>query len=316
MFTPTDIHILVGLLTRVTSPNDVEIMLGDRVFDNKADESRDVDVTITYKDASGNVSAFKGIDVKKHSRPLDVTHVEQLCIKLKDMPGITNRAIVSTSGYTCPARKKAQSHSVDLYRLIPWNNSAEGFEHVQFNPNFFIKQQSLSWVSSPSVNFQLKSQDPNEDVKINSSTPLCNITGEELGLKTIQQLADKLTSTALQHLIGNEEIKKLSLGVERCVIIPFNDLVDIYIVIGGIQKQLKQAWVKGKVIWKENNILPEFKILVKEGELKPYVGCAIAEMPQGNLIGFTVSQVDRSFNMINIPISDRNKNKIHKMRLK
>ena len=219
MITPTDIHILVGLLTLVTSPDDIEITLGDLVYDVKAAKRRDVDVTITCKDTNGIVSAFKGIEVKKHKNPLDITHVEQLCIKLNDMPAISHKAIVSASGYTKPAHKKAEAHGVTLYSLIPWSNRVEGFEHVQFAPNFVIKQQV-------------------------------------------------------------------------------------------------QALVEGKVVWIEHNLSPEFKILVKDGELKPYVGCAIVEMLGGNLGGITVSQVDRNVNFINIPVSERNKEKIRKLQLK
>jgi hypothetical protein len=219
MLTPTDIHILVGLLTLVTSPDDIEIMLGDLVYDVKAAKRRDVDVTITCKDTNGIVSAFKGIEVKKHKNPLDVTHVEQLCIKLNDMPTISHKAIVSASGYTEPARRKAEAHGVILYSLITWSNRLESFEHAQLPPNFFIQQQV------PTV-------------------------------------------------------------------------------------------VDGKVICKKYNLLPEYKMLVKDGELKPYVGCAIVEMPGGNLGGITVSQVDRNINWINIPVSERNKEKIRKLQLK
>ena len=74
--------------------------------------------------------------------------------------------------------------------------------------------------------------------------------------------------------------------------------------------------VQGKVKWNERRISPEFKILIKEGELKPYVGCAIAELSQGNLIGFTVSQIDRVLKLINIPLSDRNREKIKLIKLK
>lgn len=95
MLTPIDIHYLVGLLTAVSHPDDVEIELGNMVFDTKAHENRDVDVTVTWKDSSGNITAFKGIEVNGRKRRLDITRVEQLCQKCNDMPSITQRAIVS-----------------------------------------------------------------------------------------------------------------------------------------------------------------------------------------------------------------------------
>ncbi len=55
--------------------------------------------------------------VKHHKRPLDVTHVEQLCAKLNDMPEITNRGIISGSSYTKPAVRKAKRENVELFEL-------------------------------------------------------------------------------------------------------------------------------------------------------------------------------------------------------
>jgi len=79
---------------------------------------------------------------------------------------------------------------------------------------------------------------------------------------------------------------------------------------------LKQALLKGKVKWNEHRISPEFKVLVKEGESRPYVGCAIAELSKGNLVGFTVSKMDRALKLINIPLNDRNREKIKLLKLK
>jgi Restriction endonuclease len=316
MLTPTDIHILVGLFTLVTSPDSVEIMLGDFVYDAKAEERRDVDVTVTYKDKNGLISTFKGIEVKKHTRPLDVAHVEQLCVKLNDMPEISHKAIVSASGYTQPARKKANAYSVNLYSLIPWSNTVEGLEHVQFAPNFVIQQQVLSWASPPSITFHLETLDTNQAIEINKDTPLCNVAGDELDLKTIQHLSDRLSLSAVNQLVNNEEIKAASPEVEKEVRVLFDDLGNICADIDGSKIRLKQALVEGLVIWKEHNLSPEFKVLVSDGELKPYVGCAITEMLQGNLAGLTVSQVDRNINFINIPVSDRNRKKIQQLRLK
>ena len=79
--------------------------------------ARDVDITVTTRAADGTVHAFKGIEVKAEKRPLDVITVEQLCAKLKDMPGITHRSVVSASGYTAPAIQKAQHHGMELWEL-------------------------------------------------------------------------------------------------------------------------------------------------------------------------------------------------------
>jgi hypothetical protein len=219
MLSPIDVHYLVGLLTKISNPESVNIILGDYVYDIMAEKNRDVDITVTYKDTKGQISAFKGIEVKRHLHPLNVIHVEQLALKLKDMPDLSHRCIVSASGYTKGAIKKAQAHGIELFCLKPWNNTMEGFEHIKFLPEFHI-----------------------------------NV--------------------------------------------------------------LKEVLVQGKITWKESKILPEFKILIKDGETKPYVGCAIAEHPNGNLLGFTVSQFDRDLKLVNIIVSDRNREKIRDIKVK
>ncbi len=121
MLTPMMVQYLVGLCCLHHDPDAVEITIGDMVYDQAAEKVRDVDVTITFKNQDGSITAFKAAEVKKESTPLDVTTVEQLCLKYMDMPQITYRSIFSTSGYTEAAKKKAATHSVDLYTLMPWS---------------------------------------------------------------------------------------------------------------------------------------------------------------------------------------------------
>src|SRR5689334_18280584 len=97
MQSPMVIQYLVGLCCRRRNPDAVDITVGDLVLDVAADKRRDVDVTVTLVEADGTISAFKAYEVKREGEPLDVATVEQLCIKLRDMPAISHRAIVSAS---------------------------------------------------------------------------------------------------------------------------------------------------------------------------------------------------------------------------
>src|SRR5437879_3714372 len=123
MLTATGVHFLLGFLTLMSSPHDVEIILGDMIYDEAADEERDVDVTVTYKGSDGLVSAFKGIEVKKHGRRLDVAAVEQLAGKFQDMPKVNHKATVSASGFTKGAVKKAAAHGIELFTFADWVNT-------------------------------------------------------------------------------------------------------------------------------------------------------------------------------------------------
>lgn len=63
--------------------------------------------------------------MKREGSPLDVADVEALCLKLLDMPSISHRAIVSSSGFTIGAQTKAAHHGIDLFALRPWTRPLE-----------------------------------------------------------------------------------------------------------------------------------------------------------------------------------------------
>src|ERR1044071_415674 len=105
MLTAIDIHYIVGLLSRATHPENVDVEMGSFVWDEACESNRDVDVTITVRNLDNSILVFKSIEVKAHSRKLGLETVEQLSQKMKDMPTITPRAIISASGFTKPERR-------------------------------------------------------------------------------------------------------------------------------------------------------------------------------------------------------------------
>jgi hypothetical protein len=74
MLTPTDVHYIVGFLSLARGPEHVEVELGDLICDHASRTRRDVDVTITTRNADGTRSAFNGVEVKAHKRPLGSEH--------------------------------------------------------------------------------------------------------------------------------------------------------------------------------------------------------------------------------------------------
>lgn len=128
--TPMLVQYLVGLCCLRWDSSAVEITIGDMVLDTAAEKERDVDVTVTVAEPGGLTYAFKAYEVKHESAPLDVTIVEQLCLKLLDMPSVTHRAIVSASGFTAGAQAKAANHDVELFALRPWTRPLQ----EQFSP--------------------------------------------------------------------------------------------------------------------------------------------------------------------------------------
>jgi hypothetical protein len=79
---------------------------------------------------------------------------------------------------------------------------------------------------------------------------------------------------------------------------------------------LKKALFAGQVKWVETKMPTYYKVLKKIGEEKPYAGCMVAELGTWGLIGISVSKNDRDFRIIHVPISDRNKNKIFKQKIR
>src|ERR1700674_2014440 len=118
--TPMLVQYLVGLCCLRWDPDAVDVTIGDMVRDEAANKERDVDVTVTVAEADGARRAFKAYEVKREGSALDVADVEALCLKLGDMPSISHRAIVSSSGFTTGAQAKASYHGVDLFSLRPW----------------------------------------------------------------------------------------------------------------------------------------------------------------------------------------------------
>src|SRR6266446_7976891 len=132
----------------MSSPDDVDITFGVLIYDEAAEEKRDVDVTVTYRDEKGLMSAFKGIEVKKIGRKLNVAQVEQLIAKFSDMPTINRKAIVSASGFSKPAVRKAVAHAVELFTFSDWTNPMLGFDHIKFAP-WVTGQQSIYTFAAP-----------------------------------------------------------------------------------------------------------------------------------------------------------------------
>ncbi|OBB74292.1 restriction endonuclease [Mycobacterium sp. 852014-52144_SCH5372336] len=114
---------LVGLYhLKYGSTANYHVTLGDEVVDEASGTRRDVDVTVTTPDG---VYGFAGFEVKHWKKKLDVSDVEALAAKLNDMPTLTRRAIVCSSGYYKPAIKKAAHHGIDLYVIKEWTTPIE-----------------------------------------------------------------------------------------------------------------------------------------------------------------------------------------------
>jgi hypothetical protein len=296
MLTPVDVHSLVGLLCVPAGPENVEVVLGE-----------DVDVTITARDKDGNVTAFHGIEVKDHPRPLDVADVEQLCAKFKEMPGLTSHAIVSASGYTQPAIRKARHHAV-----VPWS-----FESLA-DPSKGIDQgiDQVRWfesVGQPEVTFRRVDRrecrffDENLPVRLHDGS-------QSASLRTVADWSAHVVSSAINRIIDGEEFQpRLSQLTDGHVDIFGSVAVtfDQPLLFGPPENSfaVDAASVTGAIACRTSTTKLDFRVLVeqgaKEGDDVPFAGCGIAVLPKGNLVALSTSNIAKTVNVLNVPLTDR-----------
>jgi hypothetical protein len=178
---PMLVQYLVGLCCLKWDPGAVDVTIGDMVLDPSAGKERDVDVTVTITESGKVTHAFKAYEVKHESAPLDVSAVEQLCIKLMDMPSVTHRAIVSASGFTSSAQSKAAGHGVALYELRPWTRPLqEQFPALTMQGTaeecFPMSQVLLCWVNPQ---FAIVAREAKGPFSVQSDDKLFDASGNE-----------------------------------------------------------------------------------------------------------------------------------------
>jgi hypothetical protein len=289
MLTPVDVHSLVGLLSVPSGPENVEVVLGES----------DVGVTITTRDRDGNVTAFHGLEVQDRARPLDVADVEQLCAQLADRPGPTSHAIVSASGYTRPAIRKARHHALVPWSFELWDDPSNALEQVRW----------FESVGQPQVTF--RRVDRREHRILDDSLPVRLHDGSEnASLRTVADWAAHVIASAVNRIIDGEEFQpRLSqftdghVGTFGSVAVAF----DPHLLFGPPDKAfaIDAAFVTGAIACRTSATKLDFKILVEEGDDVPFAGCGIAVLPKGNLVALSTTNVTKTVNVMNVPLTDR-----------
>jgi hypothetical protein len=208
---PMLVQYLVGLCTLRWDGDaaDIDVTLGDMVLDEAAETTRDVDVTVAVNAADG-VHAFKGYEVKHWSDALDVSDVEALVAKLLDMPTVTHRGIVSTSGYSEAAIKKAAHHGVDLYTLGEWTKPLEEqFPHLApmvGNPSEVLRgaQFALTWIGT---DYWMGVVPAAPDFRVAADSPLFDVDGNQHALyRRFDELCEVITPRSAGELMKLQPI--------------------------------------------------------------------------------------------------------------
>lgn len=308
VLTPTDIHYLVGFLSRAAGPDNVEIELGDFVYDAATKTHRDVDVTITTRDGDGSRKGFVGLEVKAHKRRLDSEHVEQLIQKLNDMPDITSRAIVSASGYTRPAISKAQHHGVDLYELTDWAPAASyDFFKAETLP---AARESYGWVDHLEVQINPGRDHTEKERLVLGSDPAMYLESEPGSKYHLRSWVDQVGKLAAKEA-AKQAGPSLRVGTQRrraTVTVQFTD--SAFAIAAETRVAITALRFTG-ILERRFEELPSItKALYKLGCLTPVAGCAISDIGgEFGLIALIVSN-RRTLELAQVPIAARNKRKI------
>ena len=305
MMTHMLVQYLVGLCCLRRNPGAVQVELGDMVLDPAAGKKRDVDVTVTVRDENEEDWAFKAYEVKDEGHPLDVTIVEQLCAKLNDMPSITHRAIVSSSGFTDGAKRKAESHGVDLYLLEKWTTSIEldfprfglkGMpeEAVRFSRRLLVWLNEEVYLIAPSVQ---------RDFAIKGTDPLLGSTGDVHDrYKTFDQYKKEilLRSTEVLYLRNPAQAMERTLpefhGTEFSVTAEWShthtmdvSTDDVYFRVGDLVK-IEGVTISGFMRWQRPRARPDFRVMRRVRDGEAFAGALIAVgQREGQMFAFVMS---------------------------
>lgn len=322
MLTPNDIHLIVGIFCQISTLENVSIILGDMIYDVASKNERDMDITISYKNEKGEETSFVGLEVKGETRPLDSAKVEQLCRKFQDMKPIKRGGIVSASGYTKPAIRKAKYHNIELYEFKDWEFGTNQFPIIPSQNDFKFKEELNEWINTPNFTYffyeESNENDLNDfcidsEVLINSDRPLKD------KIKKIGQLNNYLFTQVSKMPEFRSQLKNKD--IEEEVSINLNvHLSDrpFIVVLGEKQLTVKMVNINGIVKKTLKDRKSTLKMLVKHDDESYRIGSAICELSDGMLVGVAISTTKdvNSVNLIHIPVPERLKKKIYRQKIK
>jgi len=338
MLTPMLVQYVVGLCCLRRNPDAVDITVGDLVLDVAAQKRRDVDVTVTLNEDDGRIRAFKAYEVKREGEPLDVATVEQLCIKLKDMPAVTTRAIVSASDFTSGAITKAGAHDVELYVLRPWTEPlAKQFpEFADVGPpKDFLRQVTsnlLTWVGWRLV---LHAPDGPQSFSYPDSDQLFRADGAvHKNYATMGEFKEAILLRSTEILLGLEPAQTVARTFPADVMPENEDFVaspawphthtldvvehQIFLKFDTSLARLTAVTISGHLQWQKRRRLPEFHILERVPTRDVFAGAAVADWgsPDGKMFAMIFAPDSRTVDIHTIQLEEKHKNAIRNLKIR
>lgn len=339
MLTPMMVQYLVGLCCLRHDPDAIDVTIGDMVMDDAAGKERDVDVTVTLTGNDGKTTAFKASEVKHEERALDVTAVEQLILKLSDMPKVTHKAIFSTSGYTDGARAKASRHGVELYTLKPWNRAISedfpDFPGIGTPGEFLAQTQSslLYWVNH-SIHIVASGGPPS--FRIPDDAPMLSPDGKAHSAYATMLDYNNVLLMRSTEILCMKEPAYTVLNTFPCVMKekgedylagpawPHTHTLDLasddaYVQLDGLAPfKLDTVTIAGQLQWRKRIIDPEFQILERVSDNSVYAGAAIADygVDDGRMFAMIFPDKGRELGIHSFQIPEKQRNMIRELKIR
>lgn len=335
MMTAMLVQYLVGLCCVRRHPNAVDVVLGDMVPDPAAGKERDVDVTVTIRESPGVIRAFKAYEVKREKAPLDVAHVEQLCIKLLDMPSVTHRAIVSASGFTASAQAKAARHDVELFALRPWTKSLEeqfpGFgmeglpDHcLRFSRTLLFWREAKVDLLVPSgpASFTVQATDPlfASDGSAHAVYLSFNAFRDALLLRSTEILSRIEPALTILRTFPPLPADQGQLQAFRPAW-PHTHTVDVgreevYLQFSGRLCKLETVTINGYLQWETTSEQPAYHVLERVPDGDAFAGAMVAlGRREGEMFAFVVSPESKTAGVHLIQLEEKHLNAIRRLRI-
>jgi hypothetical protein len=337
MLTPMLVQYVVGLCCLRCNPDAVDVTVGDLVLDVAARKRRDVDVTVTLNEADGTVRAFKAYEVKREGEPLDVTTVEQLCIKLRDMPAITHRAIVSASDFTDGAMAKAEAHNVELFVLKPWTEPlAKQFSQFPNTgpPAEFISQITsclLLWANwrldlhalegPPSFCYENSAPLFAADGTFHKKYPTLEAYREDLLLRSTEILFKLDPAQTIWRTFPVEQMASIE-DYEASPAWPHTHTIgvvedQVFLKLATGLANLHAVTIAGQLQWRRRKRVPEFLILERVPTGDVFAGAAVADMwrPEGKMLGMVFSPDSRNIDFHMFQLQEKHRNAIRQLKI-
>jgi hypothetical protein len=334
---PMVVQALVGLCCLRRHPDAVEVMVGDLVLDAAAKKRRDVDVTVTMEEADGSIRAFKAYEVKREGRPVGVGTVEQLSAKLLDMPAVTHRAIVSSSGYSEGAISKAEARGVELYAFRPWEAVSGspvpsfGRERLPISAGQF-RRQLLCWGAwrvylhapdGPS-SFTWRFEDKVLNKKGGSHDEFLTLGDfvSELLLRSTQILVQMQDRDSLVAAISDRQPEDgegpgvVPLGKHTHTLEVSAD--NVFLELGPKFVQVASASISGDLEWQHSVGELKYHLVERVPDGEPFAGAAIAEYgtPDERMAAFVFAPGSQTVGVHPVVLDKRHREAIRQLRIK